>query len=271
MDTNPLAGKDPEPAAHQNHGAENWAAPVSTLKVGDIPDGAATLNINGRQVVGPLQGFGPMWQRTYRVRLSGCKASPEEVVKNWKENFATFQPTQNKFYPPLSGVKPGEVVFINTNLPIAPGTPGVIPMKSGVMVLYSDDEMFTVMTPEGFPISGWNTFSAFEEDGCTVAQVQGLIRTTDPIYEFGFRFMGGEHEEDKTWFAVLTMLAAHWGVKGQVQFHKVLVDPQIQWNHSRNIWKNAALRTFLYILASPFRWFLNLFRRKEDARRGNLG
>jgi hypothetical protein len=271
MDDNHSTMLDPEPPPHQNDREQNWAKPVSTLKVGAIPEGAATLNINGRQVVSPLQGFGPMWQRTYRVRLSGCKASPRDVVKNWKENFATFQPPQNKFYPPLSGVKPGEIVFINTNLPIAPGTPGIIPMKSGVLVLYSDDEMFTVMTPEGFPISGWNTFSAFEEDGYTVAQVQGLIRTTDPIYEFGFRFMGGEHEEDKVWFSVLTALASHWGVKGQVQFHKVLVDPQVQWKYSRNIWKNAALRTFFYSLAAPFRWFLNLFHRKEDRHEGDVG
>jgi hypothetical protein len=151
-------------------------------------------------------------------------------------------------------------VFINTTLPLAPGTPGIIPMKSGVMVLYSDEEMFTVMTPEGFPISGWNTFSAYEEDGCTVAQVQGLIRTTDPIYEMGFRWMGGENEEDKVWYHVLTTLAARWGVSGQVQFHKLLVDPKIQWNNGKNIWKNAAIRTFLYVLATPFRWIAGLFK-----------
>jgi hypothetical protein len=271
MDNDPGTGRNPDSVPHQDTGTEKWAAPVSTLKVGNVPQGATSLNINGRQVVGPLQGFGPMWQRTYRVRLSGCKATPSQVVQDWKQNFAVFQPPQNKFYPPLTGVKPGEVVFINTNLPIAPGTPGLIPLKSGVMVLFSDDEMFTVMTPEGFPISGWNSFSAFEEDGCTVAQVQGLIRTTDPIYELGFRFMGGEREEDKTWIAVLSSLASRWGVKGQVQYHKVLIDPQIQWKHSKNVWKNAALRTFFYVLATPFRWFSGLFRRKGDAQKGDMG
>jgi hypothetical protein len=127
-------------------------------------------------------------------------------------------------------------------------------MQSGVMILYSDDEMFTVMTPEGFPISGWNTFSAYEEDGATVAQIQGLIRTSDPIYEFGFRFMGGEVEEDRTWMHVLKKVAERWGVNGQVQFYKVLIDPKIQWKNARNVWKNAAIRSFFYLLGAPLRW-----------------
>ena len=256
----PSSQSKPESGRNENEREANWAGPVSKLKVSDVPAGAISLNLDGHQVVSPIQGFGPMWRRTYRVRLSGCQVTPTEVVQNWKENFARFQPPQNQFYPSLAGVKPGEVVFINTNLPLAPGTPGIIPMKSGVMVLYSDDEMFTVMTPEGFPISGWNTFSAYEEDGCAVAQVQGLIRTTDPIYEFGFRWMGGEKEEDKVWFAVLTNLAKHWGVNGQVQFYKEQLDPKIQWKNGGNIFKNAAIRTFLYVLATPFRWAAGAFK-----------
>ncbi len=261
MENNPPTSDGPqrggEPGARQG----NWAGPVSKLKVGDVPAGAIAFNLDGRQLTGPMQGFGPMWQRTYHVRLSGVKVTPAEVIRDWKENFANFQPPQNHFYPPLTGVKPGEVVFINTTLPIAPGTPGIIPMKSGVLVLYSDDEQFTVMTPEGFPISGWNTFSAYEEEGCTVAQVQALIRTSDPIYELGYRFMGGENEEDKVWFHVLEMLAARWGLKGQVQFRKELIDPRIQWKYAKNIWKNAAIRTFFYVLATPFRWLARLFSR----------
>lgn len=231
-----------------------WARPVSRLKPSDIPAGAIALNIDGRQVLGPLQGFGQMWQRTYRVRLSGIKVTPQEVIKDWKAKFPEFQPPENQFYPSMTGIFPGEVMFINTRLPVGPGMPGMIPMKSGVMILYADDEMFTVMTPEGFPISGWNTFSAFEEDGCTVAQIQGLLRTSDPIYEFGFRWMGGEREEDRIWVYVLTRLAEHWGVQGQVQYHKVQIDPRLQWSYARNIWKNAAIRTFFYVLATPFRW-----------------
>ena len=61
-----------------------WARPVAKLKVTDIPGGAVNLNVENRQVVGPLQGFGPLWQKTYRVRMSGVEVTPSEVVKVWK-------------------------------------------------------------------------------------------------------------------------------------------------------------------------------------------
>jgi hypothetical protein len=246
----------------EDKNAKSWASPVSRLKVGEVPSGALDLNLEGMQLSSPIQGFGPMWERIYRVRLSGANVTPAQVVQDWKENFARFQPPQNHFYPPLTGIRPGEIVFINATLPIAPGTPGLIPIRSGVMVLYSDDEMFTVMTPEGFPISGFNTFSAFTEDGCTVAEVRGLIRSSDPIYEFGFRFMGGEKAEDAVWFHVLNQLAQRWGVRGQVNFHKVAIDPQIQWKYAGNVFKNAAIRTFFYVAATPFRLALKPLRRK---------
>jgi hypothetical protein len=241
---------------------KGWAAPRERLKVGEVPSGASEINLEGRQLSSPIQGFGPMWERIYRVRLSGANVSPEQVVADWKENFARFQPSNNHFYPSLTGIQPGEIVYINSTLPLMPGTPGLIPIRSGVMVLFSDDVMFTVMTPQGFPISGFNTFTAYEEDGCTVAEVRGLIRSSDPIYEFGFRFMGGEKQEDKVWFHVLGQLAQRWGVNGQVHFHKVLIDPDMQWKFAGNVFQNAAIRTFFYVAAAPLRMALKPFRRK---------
>lgn len=44
----------------------DWAAPTQGLKVSDIPSGALNLNVEGRLVAGPLQGFGQLWQKTYR-------------------------------------------------------------------------------------------------------------------------------------------------------------------------------------------------------------
>src|SRR5690242_17211957 len=42
---------------------------TSPLHISQVPAGALNLNVDGRQVVGPLQGFGPLWQRTYRLTL----------------------------------------------------------------------------------------------------------------------------------------------------------------------------------------------------------
>src|SRR5437867_5377073 len=76
---------------------ENWAEPVGRLKVSAMPADAMDLNVEGRRVVGPLQGFGQLWQKTYRVRLTGTSVTPSEVVRAWKENFTTFWPTGNHF------------------------------------------------------------------------------------------------------------------------------------------------------------------------------
>lgn len=227
--------------------AANWARRVSKLKVTDVPQGATNLNVEGREVVSPLQGFGALWQKTYRVRLTGLSATPAEVMAVWKENFPKFQPPANHFYPPMIGIRPGEVIFIDSTLPVFPGLPGLVPIAAGVMVLYADEECFTVMTPEGFPESGWNTFSAYLEDGVVVAQVQSLARATDPIYEFGLYAMGGARMQEATWRHVLTSLAAHLGVQAEVQLDKVCVDPRLQWSEAKNVWHNAAIRTMLYL------------------------
>ncbi|MGD8753176.1 MAG: hypothetical protein PVG14_17195, partial [Anaerolineales bacterium] len=70
-----------------------WAKPIDRLKrVEDLPAEAINLNVEGRQLTGMLRGFGQMWQKTYKVRLSGIDLSPQEVVKIWKERFPEFWP-----------------------------------------------------------------------------------------------------------------------------------------------------------------------------------
>src|SRR5260221_12997152 len=79
---------------------------------------------------------------------------------------------------------------------LIPGTlPVGLPLSTGVLVLYADDESFTLMTPQGHTFAGWITFSSYEEDDCTVAQAQVLLRAYDPIYEIGFRFFGAGEAE----------------------------------------------------------------------------
>jgi len=240
-----------------------WAGPVSKMDVERVPEGVTAINIQGRQAIGALQGFGQLWKKTYQVRLAGLQYNPSQVMQAWKENFPRFQPEGNRFYPPEEGVEPGKVMFIDSPLPIVPSLynrPGVVPMTSGVMVLYADDESFSVMTPEGFPVAGWNNFSVFEEDDTLVAQVQSYERASDPIYEFGFRFMGGAARQEFIWVHVLTKLATHFGLEGQVTLARECLDPKIQWSYIRNVWNNAGVRTTLYVLAAPVRWITRPFR-----------
>jgi hypothetical protein len=231
-----------------------WARPVAHLQVGQVPAGALNLNVEGREVVGPLQGFGQLWQKTYSVRLSGLKASPQDVMTDWKQNFSKFWPRGNHFYPSLVGIAPGEVALLSLAMP------GGVPMSTGMLVLYADDVSFTMMTPQGHMESGWITFSAFEEDGATVAQVQSIARANDPMYEIGF-ILFAHGVQEKFWRDTLTALSAHFGVAGQVQMRKTCVDPRWQWSQAGNIWHNAAMRTGMYLGLAPARWVGRLFRR----------
>ena len=46
--------------------AANWAKSVSRFNVSEVPDGAVNINVEGRRLASPIQGFGKMWQKTYR-------------------------------------------------------------------------------------------------------------------------------------------------------------------------------------------------------------
>jgi hypothetical protein len=130
---------------------------------------------------------------------------------------------------------------------------GGMPLSTGVFVLYSDDESFTLMTPQGHVFAGWITFSAHEEIGCTVAQAQVLMRANDPIYELGLRF-GGHKQEDVFWDHTLKSLAEHFNVAvPSVDIRTVCIDRKMQWSRAGNILHNSAMYTMLYILTTPVR------------------
>jgi hypothetical protein len=252
----PVETADPEP---QPRDASYWAKPVTRLSVTRVPSGATGLNVAGRRVSGPIQGFGQMWQKTYRIRLRGAAVSPAEIVRTWKENFPRFWPKGNTFYAPLTGIAPGEIALLS----VAP-LPGPVKLSTGVLVLYADEESFTLMSPQGHVFAGWITFSAFEQDGATVAQAQALIRANDPMYELGM-LLGGSRREDRFWEHTLRSLAAYFGVEGSVETLATCVDRRRQWSRVGNIWHNAAIRSGLYATLAPLRWAARPFRRPTDA------
>jgi hypothetical protein len=227
--------------------APYWAHLATRLAVSAVPTGAINLNVAGHRLVGPLQGFGPLWKKRYRVRLVGVEVAPEEVVHVWKARFPELQPPQNRFYPAVAGVSPGEIVLLNASM-------RGLPVDSGVVVLYADDESFTLMTPEGCPEAGWITCSSAREDGATVAEVQTIARSNDPLFEFGFRFLGGAREQEKIWSHVLRSLAATVGAAGEVELERTCLDPHFQWRRAGNVWRNATVWSVLYAMAAPVRW-----------------
>ena len=177
---------------------------MSRLDVNEVPDGAVSFNVKGRRVTSPIQGFGKMWQKTYQVRLPAETVSAVDLIAMWKLRFPEFWPEGNTFYGPLTGIEPGEVALLDVTLP------GKMKLSTGVLVLYADEESFTLMTPQGHMFAGWITFSALEAEGHTVAQAQVLMRASDPIFELGLT-LGGHGQEDRFWQRTLIRLAEHYG------------------------------------------------------------
>src|SRR5262245_37264469 len=241
----PSRGELNQPAVSKR-ATDSWARPVDRLNIAEIPVGARALNVQGRRLFGPLQGFGQMWQKTYRIGLCHSKLTPHEIVAIWKQNVPNLKPPQKRFFPSATGITPNALVLIDAQ------TSGG-PISTGVMVLYAGAESFTLTTPAGHPEAGWVTFSSYIEDGCTFAQVQVLARASDPIYEVAFR-VAGDKLQDQIWTHVLTALAAQAGTSGEVEMHKTLVDRKLQWKRAPNIWYNAQLRTLLYSPIALLQW-----------------
>jgi hypothetical protein len=252
---------DAEVVAQQNDKAY-WAKPIAELDVKEefVPADAINLNVEGWQVTGPIQGFGRMWKKRHFVRLTGAPVTPAEVIATWKEHFGEFWPKGNRFFAPLTGIAPGEVAVLNLNLMV----PGGTKLSTGVLVLYADEESFTLMTPEGHVFAGWSTFSAHEEDGVTVAQAEILMRASDPFYEVGM-VLFGHRTENRFWEQTLENLAARFGVTTTATTVVECVDTRYQWRRVTNVWHNAAIRTALYLAATPVRRLGRLVRRRPVA------
>ena len=237
-----------DPERLESRDAANWAGAVKHLGAVDAPAEALNLNVTGKRVTSPVQGFGKLWQKTYKVPLVAPDISATEVISIWKQEFGSFWPKGSSFYGgSLTGIQPGDVALLNVALA------GPMQLSTGILVLYADDESFTFMTPEGHMFAAWITFSAFEATGQTYAQVQILLRAGDPLYEMGMAF-GGHKKEDQFWMATLNALAERVGAAPtHVEFTATCLDKRRQWSNARNIKHNAAIRSGLYTMTHPFR------------------
>jgi hypothetical protein len=256
----------PVPNTSESENFESWANPVQRMTVSEVPAGAKNINLHGKRLATPLKGFGQLFRKTYRIRFENVTVNPAAVVDRWKKNFPVYQPPENKFFPTMAGIRPGEVVFVEGKVPPLPGMKPFLPVASGVMVLYADDTSFSIVTPEGFPEAGYNTWSAYRDnDGVTVAQVQTFARTADPIYEFFYMFLGVTAHQDHIWSYVLERLAESFGVEGKAIVDKEIIDPRYQWNEVFSVYRNAAARTVFYLLGAPIRWITRKLNKKPAA------
>jgi hypothetical protein len=239
--------------------AASWAKKVDRLEV-NPREGVRGTNVAGRRLTGPVQGFGKMWQKTYRMK-AGSQIEPEQAIATWKEHFPEFWPKGNRFAGALTGINPGDVALLD----LAIG--GGVKLSTGVFVLYADAESFTLMTPQGHMFAGWITFSAEREgaqtDAETIVQALVLMRANDPLYEVAMTF-GGHRKEDKFWAATLTALGERLGIENPVVDTKsTCVDSKRQWRHASNIWHNSMIRSVLQTITAPVIGLAHMVRRDK--------
>lgn len=241
--TEPMTGP---PTAPPPRRGGNWAAKVDRLSV--PPQGSQGANVAGRRLTGPLQGFGQMWQKTYRMRV-GSGISPQNAIAIWQTHFADFWPQGSRFKGPLTRISPGDVALLDV------GMGGGVKLSTGVFVMYADEESFAVMTPQGHMFAGWITFSADrgegfsgkapEADQATFVQAQLLMRANDPLYELAM-MLGGHGKEDQFLAKTMTALGRYLGAPpAEVDTETVCIDRRRQWRKFGSIWDNSMLRSLV--------------------------
>ncbi|UCC16837.1 MAG: anti-sigma factor antagonist [Dehalococcoidales bacterium] len=215
-----------------------WAKKITRLRVTEKPEEAMNQNVNNRRVLGPLQGFGSLWEKQYLLTVKTSTVKPGEIINTLKQHFTEFQPSINRFYPTTKGIAPGEIVLIDSR------TPGGI-VSTGVLVLYADDNSFSLMTPQGHPEAGWVTFSAKQNKQSVEVKIRGIASASDPFFEMAFRIAGSKLQE-RIWTHVLSSLASYLEVDDNVTMKKNIIDSRLNWANAVNLWYNAQLRSLPY-------------------------
>jgi hypothetical protein len=205
---------------------------------GEAPSRLRQFEIDGVALNGPSEGFGPLWQKRYRVRLDGPPVSPETVISTWRARFGDFWPEGNRFSTPLTRITPGDLAQIEIDVG------GGATLSTGVAVLSANPTSFRLITPEGHIFAGVITFSAFDDGGITVAQSEVLMRASDPIFEVGM-VLFGYRREDRFWEQTLTALARSFGATATPSMDARCIDRHFQWRQAKNIRQNALLRSFI--------------------------
>ena len=81
----------------------SWAKPVSELFVPLMPKEARNINVNGLRPVGPINGFGRLCQKIFRLHISDASISPEQAIAVLKRRVSRL----SAFFQPLLSVRRG--------------------------------------------------------------------------------------------------------------------------------------------------------------------
>lgn len=190
-------------------------------------------NVAGRRLSGPSQGFGQLWRKRFWMVFPSDTA-PETVISTWKRHFSDFWPGKSDFV--IERMAEQEVASAELELPLGAR------VATGLVVLTSAPERFTLMTVDGHMFAGWVTFCAQRTPDGTRIEVELLMRASDPLYELGLAF-GGHKREEQFWRDTLARVAAYFGESPVIQMESTREERGRQWSRVVNTWHNAVIRT----------------------------
>ncbi len=195
-------------------------------------DNSAT--VEGRATAPPSNGFGQLWRKEISAALGGGP-SAAELMAHWKEHLTELWPDAGELYRSYGDIRRGDLLGIDLGV-------GPVKLATGVVVIESSDTSFTVLSPEGHMLAGWNRFTTEDAPEGTVAAVTIEMRASDPFYEAGLLF-GGHRAEERFWAQMLWNLAERFGQQPEVRVKRRLLDRRRRWRNAGNIRQNAFLRT----------------------------
>ncbi len=230
---------------------------ISALISDALPAGALKENIEGHSVSNHDDGFGKLWHKRFWIRLPASAVSPETLIETWKEHYSEFWPKGSRLYESPQGLDEGEVAA--ADIAMIAGTR----VGTGIIVTDSRDRAFRFATLQGHTFSGTITFSSKQDGQDTVAQVDVVMRASDPLYEVGMP-LGGHQHENKFWKASLVALARYFGVEAGPESTIECIDKRRKWSNASNIVHNAFLHTAAYLAMRPFRRFTRKQRAKGN-------
>ena len=142
--------------------------------------------------------------------------------------------------------------------------PGGSKLSTGVMVLYADEESFTLMTPQGHMFAGWITFSAIEQDDETRRTGAGADARLRPDLragpDDGRPSPGGQVLEPAH--------SATWPHTSAIR-RRLSTPRSSAWTRNangrrwRNVWHSSAIRSTIYMLEAPVRGAQGLAHRRH--------
>src|SRR5687768_15978100 len=98
---NPDAAQPHDPP---DRGPGDTSERISALISDPLPREALAMNVEGRKVTAPDDGFGKLWRKRYWIRLVGSTVTPAELVAVWKARYTEFWPEGSRLYQPPDGL-----------------------------------------------------------------------------------------------------------------------------------------------------------------------